>query len=334
MTKKNRKAQKYFFKILMMLCFLFSIKNVAAQQDAQFSHSPFLAFVWNPSFAGSYDGLAAGGSFRSQYTLFNGQPFSQSFYAQMPYTKLHGGFGISLVNDFAAAHRSTDLQIQYAYKKKFSFGTLNAGVQAGLLQYSLFGDKLRASDGSYDDGLINHNDPSLPSGTVNAFAPDLGIGTSLIADNFFVGLAMQHVISTPLKFATGNGSGQVSYPPTIYLQAQYNKDWNADWKISPNILFKSDLVKSTLDFNLLAVYKKSITGGIGFRGFSGKNFDGVVFTIGYQIRNDLFAVYSYDLTTSSLRHGSIGSNEIGVHYRLIPPPPPSRGKLIYCPRFL
>ena len=305
-----------------------------AQQDAQFSHSSFLSFLWNPSFAGSYDGLAAGGSFRSQYTLFVGQPFSQSFYAIVPYSKLKGGLGISMVNDFAAAHRSTDLQIQYAYKKKMSFGYLNAGVQLGLLQYSLYGDQLHAADGSYNDNAINHNDPSLPTITVNAFAPDLGLGGSVIFEKMFVGIAVQHVIPMPLKFSTDNGSGQINYPPTLYLQSQYNKEWNADWRISPNILFKSDFFKSTLDINVLANYKKKITGGLGFRGFSGRSFDGIIFTVGYQIQQDLFAVYSYDLTTSALRHTSIGSNEIGLHYRMIPVPPPPRGKIIYNPRFL
>ena len=326
---------KIKYGVLFCLFFAFlNVKNIQAQEDAQFSQSPFLSFVWNPSFAGSYNGLAAGGSFRSQYTWFNGQPFSQSFYAQLPDEKLKGGVGISLVNDYAAAHRSTDLQLQYAYKKKFSFGYLNAGVQLGLLQYSIFGDKLRASDGSYDDGSINHNDPDLPTGTVNSFAPDLGIGTSLITDKFFVGLAVQHLLPVPLKFSTGNGSGQIKYPPTIYLQAQYNREINNNWKISPNILFKSDLTKTTLDLNFLAVYKRMITGGLGFRGFSGTTADAIIFTIGYQIKPELFAVYSYDLTISTLHHTSIGSNEIGLHYRLIPPPPPPRGKIVYNPRFL
>ncbi len=324
-----------FIKFLVLFFLSIAIiKNAKAQEDAQFSHSPFLSFIWNPSFAGSYDGVAAGGSFRSQYTLFEGQPFSQSLYAQMPYPKLSGGLGVSLVNDFAAVHRSTDLQIQYAYKKKFNFGYLNAGFQLGLLQYSIFGDKLRASDGSYDDGNINHNDPDLPTGTVNSFAPDLGLGTSLITDKFFIGLAVQHLLPLPLKFSTGNGSGQIKYPATVYLQAQYNKELNTNWKFSPNLLFKSDFKKSTLDINFLAVYKRMITGGLGFRGFSGNTADGIIFTIGYQLKPELFAIYSYDLTISTLHHTSIGSNEVGLHYRLIPPPPPPRGKIIYNPRFL
>ncbi|MEN9522056.1 MAG: hypothetical protein RL065_433 [Bacteroidota bacterium] len=305
-----------------------------SQADAQFSHSPYLSSVFNPSLAGSYTGLAAGGSFRSQWTLFKGQPFSQALYAHLPNSKLKGGLGITLVNDFAAAHRSTDLQVQYAYKKRIQSGYFNAGIQAGLIQYSLYGDKLRASDGDYENGNINHNDASLPTSTINAIAPDLGIGTSLLKEKYTISIAVNHLLPLPLKFSTQNGSGIIQYSPTIYFQTQYQKEINSNLKFTPSIFVKSDLKKTTIDIMAVGVYKRNMSVGLGFRGFSKTTADGIIFLFAYQIKPELLLVYSYDASISQLRKTSIGSNEIGLHYRFIPPPPPPRGKIIYSPRFL
>jgi len=322
---------RYFMAFILSL--LIAQKGYS-QADAQFSHSPYLSSVFNPSLAGSYGGLAAGGSFRSQWTLFKGQPFSQALYAHLPNSKIKGGLGLSIINDFAAVHRSTDVQIQYAFKKRINAGYFNAGIQAGLIQYSLYGDKLRASEGDYDNGNINHNDASLPTGTINSIAPDAGIGASLLKEKFTVSVALNHLLPLPLKFSTPSGSGSINYSPTLYFQTQYQKELNTNLKFTPSVFVKSDFKKTTIDLMAIAIYKKNMSIGLGFRGFSKTTADGVIFLFAYQIKPELLLVYSYDASISQLRKTSIGSNEIGLHYRFIPPPPPPRGKIIYSPRFL
>ncbi|MEY2830496.1 MAG: hypothetical protein RIQ33_2354 [Bacteroidota bacterium] len=322
-------------KILLLLIVIFNVATqVLAQGDAQFSHSPYLVAVVNPSLAGSYSGLAAGGSFRSQWTLFKGQPFSQAVYVHLPKYKLKGGLGISILNDFAAAHRATNVQLQYAFKKRISNGYFNAGVQAGFIQYSLFGDKLRASEGDYSNGNINHNDDALPINTINAIAPDLGLGSSLQKEKIAVSLSINHLLPIPLKYSTQAGSGQIKYTPTTYFQVQYQTEINTNLKISPSIFIKSDFIKTTTDIMAIALYKKNMSVGLGFRGFSKTTADGIIFLFAYQIKPEFLLVYTYDASISQLRKTSIGSNEIGLHYRFIAPPPPPRGKIIYSPRFL
>jgi type IX secretion system PorP/SprF family membrane protein len=314
--------KSYFLKIILLQLVILNIANkVIAQGDAQFSHSPYLTSVVNPSLAGSYSGLAAGGSFRSQWTLFIGQPFSQALYVHLPKTKLKGGLGISIINDFAAAHRATNVQLQYAFKKRISNGYFNAGIQAGFIQYSL-------------NGGINHNDDALPTNTINAITPDLGLGTSLLKEKFTVSLAVNHLLPMPLKYSTQAGSGQIKYTPTTYFQVQYQAEINSNLKLTPSIFIKSDLIKTTTDLMAIAIYKKNMSVGLGFRGFSKTTADGIIFLFAYQIKPEFLLVYSYDASISQLRKTSIGSNEIGLHYRFIPPPPPPRGKIIYSPRFL
>jgi type IX secretion system PorP/SprF family membrane protein len=313
---------------------LFLAQKSYAQADAQFSHSPYLSSVFNPSLAGSYSGLAAGGSFRSQWTLFKGQPFSQALYAHLPNNKLKGGVGLSIINDFAAAHRSTNVQLQYAFKKRINAGYLNAGIQAGLIQYSLYGDKLRASEGDYENGNLNHNDASLPTSTINAIKPDLGIGTSLLKEKYSVSLAINHLLPMPIKFSTAAGSGIVQYSPTLYFQTQFQQEINSNLKFTPSVFVKSDFKKTTVDIMAMAMYKKNMSVGVGFRGFNKTTADGVIFLFAYQIKPELLLAYTYDASISQLRKTSIGSNEIGLHYRFIAPPAPPRGKIIYSPRFL
>ncbi len=321
-------------KIVALLIIIISSSTLFAQEEVQFTHHYFITPLYNPAGVGNHPAFNAGADFRVQWLGITGQPISQMLYANMPIKQIHGGLGAIVLNDFSGAHRSTTFNLQYAYAKKLSLGMFYGAAEVGLIQYNLQGNKLRAPDGVYANG-IDHNDVKLPEESTNAFSPDLGIGFKLNAKKWNAGLSIKHLYSTPLTFTTNTGqSGTVQYKPSLYTSFAYLVVLNSSIELHPSLLFKSDFKKATLDWGAIATYKSKYIAGLGFRGFTPHSFDALAISLGYQLTDKLFLIYSYDLTLSRLIRVSTGSHELSIHYKMAPPAPPVRGKIIYSPRFL
>jgi type IX secretion system PorP/SprF family membrane protein len=321
-------------RFLFFLLIQMSAYNCFAQEDLQYSHHYFLSPLYNPASVGSNTVLMAGADFRIQWLGITGQPLTQLLYANMPSKALHGGVGAIVLNDFSGAHRSTTFNLQYAYARKLAIGQFMAGAEAGLVQYNLAGSKLRAPDGLYQNG-IDHNDAKLPTISTNAIAPDFGIGFKWLTDKINLAWSLKHLITMPLQFATDLGqNGTVKYNPTMYLNASYRYTLQPNLDLHPSILLKSDFKKTTMDLNVLGNYQQKYLTGLGIRGYSKNSFDAIALFFGYQWNDNFFLVYSYDLTVSKLIRASTGSHELSLHYKMSPPRPPIRGKIIYSPRFL
>jgi type IX secretion system PorP/SprF family membrane protein len=318
------------FWLTALVVFVLGLKCFA-QQDAQYSHQYFLPTLLNPAHVGNNDALVAGADFRVQWL---GQPITQALYFAMPVSKIKGSAGAYITNDFAGAHRATSLAIQYAFQKKVNGIIIKAGAELGLIQYSLNGNILRSPDGNYQNG-IDHNDNKLPLVNSNAISPDLGLGANATFKKISAGLGIKHIITTPLQFSSPSGDvGKIKYSPTVYFNANYNFVAGQNLIVRPVVLIKSDLRKTTTDLNLIANYKQQYLLGLNFRGYNKASFDALSLLLGYQISETFFMVYSYDLTLTKLIRASTGSHEISIHYKMKPPKPLVRGKIVYCPRFL
>jgi type IX secretion system PorP/SprF family membrane protein len=228
----------------------------------------------------------------------------------MPIYKISSGIGIMVTNDNIGYLRTTTVDVDYNYRKKFSFGSLAVGINVGFTQAGLQGSMLRTPDGVYTGGSINQNDPDVPATNVNGISPDFGAGIYLNNDRYFVGVAIDHIYSiVSLK------NTQIDYARNLLVTGGYDFQAGKHFTIMPSVLLKTDLKEVQTDLSLTMKIYNNILTGIALRGYDARSLDAVIFYAGVQIKA-FRIVYSYDINTSYLSGFNSGSHEISLAYDL------------------
>lgn len=324
--------KRIFYLYLYILPFLLA-NNINAQQDPQFSHFPFGLNQFNPAVSGMQKGISAGAILRTQWVGIDGHPVSQLVFADMPLYQIKSGAGISITNDQAGQEKTLFLSGSYSYIMQVGTGELGIGISAGIIQKSIDGSLLKAPQGTYEPGVISHNDEFIPLTKVSGLAPDLGLGAYYVNGNLSVGLGSTHLISPKIKFDLGNQTSIIQYKPHLYFQGSYLISVSDLFVLKPSILAKSDLTENQVDLNTLLVYNGNIWAGVSFRGYSSRSKDAIIGMLGIKLSNNFSFGYSYDVNLSALRVVNGGSHELMVNY-FVPMIKPRKGKIINNPRFL
>ncbi len=302
-----------------------------AQQDPQFTQYMFNPVYFNVAAVGNEQAWVSTVNIRNQWVNLPGAPVSQSLTSHLPIYKLHGGAGITIVNDIAGQQRNTGAMFMYAYQKQFRTSTLSFGAGAGFIQQSIDGSKLITPTGNYENN-VNHNDPNLPVTLSSELLPDASAGIYFFGKNLTAGIAASHLLSPILngKDATIN---DVQYYPGGNVYISYKFEVNDKIDITPNVLYKTDFVESIVDVNTIFTYNRNILAGVSFRGYANSQYDAVALIAGLNITDKWRVSYSYDITTSALNTVSSGSHELVLRYS-IPVAKPRVGKMINNPRYL
>ena len=320
--------------VMVCLISLFIGGTLHAQQDPQFTQFRFQPFLFNPAAAGSVHGFDLTALVRAQWVGLEGAPQSQTLTGHLPLYNLSSGIGFSIWNDLAGAQRVTGFYAAYAYQLELSKrATLSLGLSAGGLQQSLDGNRLRAPQGSYDDGVIQHNDDFLPITTVQDFAPDFGAGIWLQHDRYRAGLSVSHLTEPNVTFDLGNGSSSIHMARHYYVTGAYNFELGSNLKLEPGVQMKTDLASSMIDLNALLFIKDNIWTGLSFRTYFGGQTDAVGGLIGANVSDRFGIGYAYDYPLSALNQVSSGSHEVMINYR-VAVEKPKQGKRINNLRYL
>ncbi len=320
---------KQIYTIIFLFSFFFSGNAQMGQQYSLYMLNPFYT---NPAYAGLDNSLSVTGVYRKQWVGLEGSPSSQNINAHMPFYYLRGGIGINIDNDIIGAERSSSATVSYNYQipvtKK---GILSIGLAGGLIQRSIDGAKLRARDGNYEGGLIEHNDQLLSNIEENAFAPTFNAGIYYQSETFEAGLSSTHLTDPKVTYTNSS----FVYNRHYYMFLKYNFDLNNTLSVHPSIMIKSNVNQLQTDFSVIVKYNDNIFGGTAFRGYNKNAIDALVLMAGYKLNEKITLAYAYDITLSTYNTTSQGSHEIVVNYNLnkvlgggIPE------KIIHNPRFL
>ncbi len=306
--------------------------SVRAQQDPLLSQGVINRFSFNPSWAGM-DGLAlATVHARMQWVGISDFPLVQFLSLQSPVPLLRGGAGLQLSNVVEGAFRLSGLHVAYSYHHASAIGTIATGMSVGILQAALEGSRLRAPEGSYENGL-SHNDPLLPEGTSTGFAPDLHVGIAFQGTHGYLGISATHLVPVGLRMS--GTSEAFFYEPVrqYYGQAGVMVPVGDLWQIEPGLTMRTN--GTTMQWEGLAQlhYKSFAWLGAGVRGFHERNRDAVLVLLGIRLHDRLSASYSFDYPLSALRAATHGSHELLVRYALPLLRPALPGKIIYNPRY-
>jgi hypothetical protein len=85
---------------------------------------------------------------------------------------------------------------------------------------------------------------------------------------------------------------------------------NPKYELKPSVYFKTDGIIVQTDINCNVWYNKMYYGGLSYR-----LQEGFVVLAGINLKNGLNIGYAFDLTTSRMKYGTYGSQEVYVSYK-------------------
>jgi type IX secretion system PorP/SprF family membrane protein len=284
-------------------------RTLQAQYDAQFSQYFHAMGYYNPAVAGLSGNLDAAALYRLQWAGFGeSSPKTLFATANMPFRFLNRehGAGIVMVKDDVSSIRSNMfVGLQYAFLKKTGKGTLRIGVQGGMVNMTVRGDKIRLPVDSL--GNSGPPDEAIPSSTISAKTVDFNVGVYFSTDKFYVGAASTHV----LEPQTDEENLKTFIEREYNFTAGYNIGTNNPLlELQPSVFVKTNLNMYQVDVTARAVYAKRFSGGLSWR-----MNDAVTVLLGAAI-GKIQAGYAYDFPVTAIRKGSTGSHELFLRYRI------------------
>ena len=142
--------------------------------------------------------------------------------------------------------------------------------------------------GNYENPL-NHNDPILPSNTLNNTSIGVNGSVYIYHEKFETGVSIINInnpqtdISPSFQFQNGR---------YIHANLLFKLPITDELKIKPSVFFRSDLIQSQIDFITRISYLARFELGIGFRGYTSPSVDAVLVFAGFQITDQLLFAYA------------------------------------------
>ena len=300
-------------KSLILVFFTLLSIYVSAQQDPQYTQYMYNTMSVNPSYAGQREVLSATALYRTQWVGIDGAPKTLTFGIHTPLENNRLGLGLNIVSDQLGPATETSMDANFSYtipmdilgETEFSFG-----VKGGF----------HLLDTDWSKGIYRNPDVAFNE-NVNLFSPTLGAGLYLHSNDWYVGLAVPNFITTNHydDFQESLATERMHY----FLIGGYVFDVSYNTKLKPAFLVKAvNGAPLIADLSINALIDDTLTLGVAYRWD-----DSVSGLVGFQVSDELYIGYAYDLTTTNLNNYNSGSHEIMLRFELR-----SVGKIL-SPRF-
>jgi type IX secretion system PorP/SprF family membrane protein len=275
-----------------------------AQQDALVSQYMFNQLFLSPAYAGVRNAPNFTGTFRKQWTSFDGAPVTQTLsYDQIIKKKM--GIGLIVSNDKIGVSGQTDFYANYSYHLKLSSDLfLSLGLRGGASVYRADLTKLKVWD---------EDDASFSNNITGKWLPNFGTGVYLYSDKYYAGISLPHMLNyDPTTFLHANLDRAPMYERHFYLTTGYEYKASETITMKHSLLFKYvPAAPPQLDINAIAYYKSMIGVGISYRTRSG-----IVGLVEFAAKKSIKIGYSFDYSFSDLADYSSGSHEVMISYTI------------------
>lgn len=299
---------KNILRSFLLLGVLFGTNELLAQQLPQYTQYMLNDFVLNPAIAGKgKDYWDCRSNSRYQWKGITDAPRTYILSLQGPFKNRKMGIGGTLTSDIVGPTRRVGFNLAYSYHLKLNNEySLNLGLSAGVLQYSVDGHKLILHD---NDDLV------MVTQYRSAITPDFGAGAYLYSKKLFVSLSVPQFYQAQVKLDGLTHSELSRIKPHFYALAGYQFDIGEDFQLEPSVLVK--YIKPApvkVDVGVRGIYQKKLWLGVTYR-----THDAISAMLGYMHNNWLMIGYSYDYTTTKLQKYTTGTHEIMLGLRLSAP---------------
>lgn len=284
-----------------------------AQQDAQYTQYMYNTINVNPAYAGSRGVMSVFALHRTQWVGLDGAPVTNAVSINTPLNNSRLGLGVSLVNDRIGPTVENAFSADVSYTIPTSETVkLSFGIKATANLFNLDVDRLNPADA---------NDPSLQN-LNNEFSPNFGAGLYLHSNKFYLGLSVPNFLQDT-KYSDNSVS-------VFKERMSYYAIGGYVFEISPSVKFKPAFLTKVITGAPIQVdlsgnflfFDKLVLGG-AYR------WDAAVSALaGFQISDELFIGYGYDLETTKLKNYNSGSHEVILRFELF-----KRYSKMVTPRF-
>ena len=296
-------------KNIGILFLLFSVTDLVAQQDAQYTQYMYNTVSVNPGYAGSRGQLSVAALYRAQWVGLEGAPKTQTFNFHTPVGYRGVGMGLSIVNDQIGPTSETYFDLDFSYtiqlaaEKRLSFG-LKGSVH--LLD-------IRFSELNQDYTNPGGPDPTLQQDIQNKLSPNIGAGIYYHTNNYYLGLSVPRFLQTSHfdESSLSTAAEQMNF----YFITGYVFDMNPLWKFKPTILAK--VVQGAplqIDGSVNFMYNEKFILGAAYR------WDAAVSGMaGFQLSPEFMIGIAYDreITELGTARFNDGSFEVIIRYDFI-----------------
>ena len=299
-SNKSIKQMRHMTKYILVL--LMIPMMASAQQDPQFTHYMYNTIYVNPAYAGSRDALTVGLLHRNQWIGLDGAPTSQTFYLHTPLRNKSLNVGFSAVNDRIGPITQTMFYGDFAYRFnlteniRWSFG-LKGGVK-------LFQPRIS------DLNTTQPDDPNITgNGLENSVLPNIGFGTYLNSDKWYVGIGIPKMIESNIPTVDGDTRDVTDKRHYFFIGGLILPVSNSI-KLKPTTQFKVvENAPSSLDVTVEALFNDRFSIGVAHR-----IQDSFSVLAGFNVNEQFRAGVSWDFTTSELNQVNNGSLEFMLMY--------------------
>jgi type IX secretion system PorP/SprF family membrane protein len=294
---KNAKRMKVGLIILFLLGILGS---VSAQQDPMFTQYMHNPVSINPAYAGSRGTLNVVAMHRQQWVGIDGSPKTLALSVNSPFINYNVGVGLSLLYDELGPTRQTGIYADYSYHLKVTNKTkLAFGLKGGINIYDINLQGLRGSEG--DDYISMYGYRKL-------YHPNVGFGTYLYSDRFYLGLSIPKMLQNNLSDDDNTLINKE--------ERHYFLTGGVVLDVSENIKFKpSTTVRIVSGAPVSAEFSAAVLlhDRLWLGGMYRLN-DAAGAMVKFDLTDQLSVGYSYDYTLSELRPFNQGTHEVFISY--------------------
>jgi type IX secretion system PorP/SprF family membrane protein len=297
---------------------------------------PSSLLLFNPTFEhASYGGmersLAIIGQTRNTWSQLQGRPSMMSISANMPMYAWKGAISTDVINQREGNLTWNQFRAGYNYVITRNQSLISIGGRFGVHQVGLDGNKIRTPQGSYIDGNLNHNDPTLSTGNALGVGVTWELSALFNKDNLTVAISFSDLASPSIAL----GKGQYTLDKTAVLTGQYVWNYRDNLRLTPSLTLRTNFNKVQSDLFLYGAFGLKNTVGLGLRGFDNNTLDAAALLFGHRLNEKFSIYYAYDIGISSLRSAHDGTHDLIIKVNLDPLfGKNQRQKISYNPRFL
>lgn len=308
-------CMKFYKKIktLASVLVLLGCINSYGQQDPHFTQYMYNTMSVNPGYTGSTDGLTLTALGRVQWVDIDGAPRTQTFSAHSPVGYSGLGVGVNFTNDELGPSNEFFFDGNVSYTVRLSeVANFAIGLRLGGRSLSV----------DWSKGNFKDDDPTFASNNIgNKFLPTLGSGLYYYTDKSYLGLSVPNFLET--EHYDGNRRSVAKERLHYFIMGGHVFTLNQDIKLKPAFIGKVVTgAPLSFDVSVNALFHDRFTAGLAYRWE-----DSISGLLGFQITNNFFLGYAYDLTTSNYQNYNSGSHELMLRLNFL------RGKRLKSPRF-
>lgn len=309
---------------MIVIC-LSAVLQVSAQQAPIFTDFTKSFAVVNPAFCGMNQGINVMGINRMQWSGFgvelaesdqaattsdataSSSVAPQTFFLSldMPVKFMHGGVGLSVVQDKIGFEENVNIGLSYAYHIDFGLSDFAFGMGVNVLNRSVDFTKFNP---------IDPGDPVLEglSSDASDMFLDVNIGAFWqIPGEAYLGFAANNILETEGTNLLANStttSASFIGDRTFYFFGGYEYQPQSIplCTLLPSFCFITDIASAQINIGVNAMYNNLFSVGVNYR-----YEESIGFMVGLNIK-DIQIGYAYDLNTFGL--SVPGSHEISLRY--------------------